>query len=225
MCLISFTADGSCLWFCAFTVRTGRTPRLVDLGALPTASPHQRIRDSELPNRWARAARSSRLARRSAGGNTCEHGIATRGVIPASKRWGNQYVYENGSARPLPHRQRLRPDVELQRFRTRPQRADRRIDFREKVAGLSDIHLVQQGGELAYLLRHDPEFRCVRREDLVEAGKQVRLKQDIKRFVESLEAASTSYRFSFYVISAAPRGWSSPRSRASFPRTISTAPS
>ena len=35
--------------------------------------------------------------------------------------------------------------------------------FREKVAGLSHIHLVQQGGELAYLLLHDPEYRCVRK--------------------------------------------------------------
>jgi HAD superfamily phosphoserine phosphatase-like hydrolase len=78
-------------------------------------------------------------------------------------------------------------------------------NFREKVAGLSDIHLVQQGAELAYLLRHDPEFRCVRREHLIETGKQVRLKKDIKRFVECLDAGADEYRFSFYVISAAPR--------------------
>ncbi len=78
-------------------------------------------------------------------------------------------------------------------------------NFREKVRGLSDIHLVQQGAELAYLLRHDPEFRCVRREHLIEAGKQVRLKQDIKRFVECLNAGVEGYHFSFYVISAAPR--------------------
>jgi HAD superfamily phosphoserine phosphatase-like hydrolase len=78
-------------------------------------------------------------------------------------------------------------------------------NFREKVRGLSDIHLVQQGAELAYLLRHDPEFRCVRRAHLIEAGKQVRLKQDIKRFVECLNAGVEGYDFSFYVISAAPR--------------------
>jgi 2-hydroxy-3-keto-5-methylthiopentenyl-1-phosphate phosphatase len=78
-------------------------------------------------------------------------------------------------------------------------------NFREKVAGLSDIHLVQQGAELAYLLRHDPEFRCVRREHLIETGKRVRLKKDIKRFVECLEAGADEHRFSFYVISAAPR--------------------
>ena len=77
--------------------------------------------------------------------------------------------------------------------------------FREKVRGLSDIHLVQQGAELAYLLRHDPEFRCVRRAHLIETGTQVRLKQDIKRFVECLNTGVEGYEFSFYVISAAPR--------------------
>jgi hypothetical protein len=38
--------------------------------------------------------------------------------------------------------------------------------FHEKVVGLSKINLVQQGAELAYLLRHDPEFRGVRRHRL-----------------------------------------------------------
>jgi len=45
--------------------------------------------------------------------------------------------------------------------------------FREKVAGLSRINLVQQGGELAYLLLHDPEYRPVRKEHLVEVGKRL----------------------------------------------------
>ncbi len=53
-------------------------------------------------------------------------------------------------------------------------------NFREKVKGLSDIHLVQQGAELAYLLRHDPEFRCVRRQHLVEAGRAVRFKRGLR---------------------------------------------
>ena len=52
--------------------------------------------------------------------------------------------------------------------------------FRERIAGLADIHLVQQGGELAYLLLHDPEYRRVRREDLVEVGRRVRLKNNIR---------------------------------------------
>lgn len=75
--------------------------------------------------------------------------------------------------------------------------------FHEKVSGLSRIHLVQQGAELAYLLLHDPEYRRVRREHLVETGKRIRLKQNIgllSRLLNEFEG----YRFSFYVISAAP---------------------
>jgi 2-hydroxy-3-keto-5-methylthiopentenyl-1-phosphate phosphatase len=75
--------------------------------------------------------------------------------------------------------------------------------FREKVAGLSRIHLVQQGGELAYLLLHDPEYRRVRREHLVETGKRIRLKQNISLLSQLLEDLD-GLRFSFYVISAAP---------------------
>ena len=32
-------------------------------------------------------------------------------------------------------------------------------NFEEKVSGISKLNLVQQGGELAYLLLHDPDFR------------------------------------------------------------------
>jgi 2-hydroxy-3-keto-5-methylthiopentenyl-1-phosphate phosphatase len=75
--------------------------------------------------------------------------------------------------------------------------------FEQKIAGLSRIHLVQQGGELAYLVLHDPEFRRVRKEHLIEVGKRVRLKQNIgllSRWLTGLEG----YHFPFYVISAAP---------------------
>src|SRR5437764_14431839 len=76
--------------------------------------------------------------------------------------------------------------------------------FAERIAGLSQIHLVQQGGELAYLLLHDPEYRCVRREDLIETGKRIRLKQNIRLLSQLLQALE-GHRFSFYVISAAPQ--------------------
>jgi HAD superfamily phosphoserine phosphatase-like hydrolase len=76
-------------------------------------------------------------------------------------------------------------------------------DFRERVAGLADIHLVQQGGELAYLLLHDPEFRRVRREDLIEVGRRVQLKANIALLAELLKDLD-GHRFSFYVVSAAP---------------------
>jgi 2-hydroxy-3-keto-5-methylthiopentenyl-1-phosphate phosphatase len=79
-----------------------------------------------------------------------------------------------------------------------------RSGFEEKVAGLARIHLVQQGGELSYLLLHDPEFRCVRREHLIEAGKRIRLKQNIHLLTEFLDRGMAGYRFSFYVVSAAP---------------------
>lgn len=77
--------------------------------------------------------------------------------------------------------------------------------FEDKVAGLAQSHLVQQGGELAYLIRHDPEFRGVRREHLVEAGRRVRLKRGLKSFVELLARGLDGNQFSFNVVSAAPR--------------------
>jgi 2-hydroxy-3-keto-5-methylthiopentenyl-1-phosphate phosphatase len=76
--------------------------------------------------------------------------------------------------------------------------------FREKSAGLSRIHLVQQGAELAYLLLHDPEYRRVRKEHLLEVGKRVRLKQNL-HLVPRLLSQLDGYAFAFYVISAAPQ--------------------
>src|SRR5438093_11582208 len=76
--------------------------------------------------------------------------------------------------------------------------------FRENVAGLSRTNLVQQGGALAYLLRHDPDYRGVRREHLVEVGKRIRLKENIQLLVRLLQEGIEGHRFSFYVISASP---------------------
>ena len=77
--------------------------------------------------------------------------------------------------------------------------------FDNKVEGLRRSNLVHQGGELAYLIRHDPEFRSVRREHLVETGRRVRLKNHIPELVDFLAHGIEGYRFSFHVISAAPR--------------------
>jgi 2-hydroxy-3-keto-5-methylthiopentenyl-1-phosphate phosphatase len=76
-------------------------------------------------------------------------------------------------------------------------------DFEERVKGLSDIHLVQQGGELSYLLLHDPEFRCVRKDHLWAVGKQIRLKENIELLSENLRDLD-GVEFSFHVVSAAP---------------------
>jgi HAD superfamily phosphoserine phosphatase-like hydrolase len=75
--------------------------------------------------------------------------------------------------------------------------------FQEKCAGLSRMHLVQQGAELAYLLLHDPEYRRVRQEDLREVGRRIRLKRNIHLLSRLLNEVE-GYAFSFYVISAAP---------------------
>jgi HAD superfamily phosphoserine phosphatase-like hydrolase len=76
-------------------------------------------------------------------------------------------------------------------------------DFRERVAGLEKIHLVQQGGELAYMLLHDPDFRRVRSHHLVEVGKRVRLKANIALLSDLLNDIA-GHEFTFYVVSAAP---------------------
>jgi 2-hydroxy-3-keto-5-methylthiopentenyl-1-phosphate phosphatase len=75
--------------------------------------------------------------------------------------------------------------------------------FEARSAGLSRIHLVQQGAELAYLLLHDPEYRRVRQEHLHEVGKRIRVKQNLRLLLRLLNEVPDC-RFTFYVISAAP---------------------
>jgi HAD superfamily phosphoserine phosphatase-like hydrolase len=77
--------------------------------------------------------------------------------------------------------------------------------FDEKVAGLSRLNLVQSGAELTYLLRHDPEYRRVRRSDLVQVGRNIRLKGNIERLSNLLSHGIEDHRFDFYVVSAAPQ--------------------
>lgn len=77
--------------------------------------------------------------------------------------------------------------------------------FRERVAALSQLNLVQQGAELAYLLAHDPEYRRVTRNDLLEVGRQVRLKRNVELLARLLAQGIDGHRFDFYVISAAPQ--------------------
>ncbi|HTY07153.1 MAG TPA: HAD-IB family phosphatase [Gemmatimonadales bacterium] len=76
--------------------------------------------------------------------------------------------------------------------------------FREHVAALASLNLVQQGAELAYLLRHDPDYRRVRREDLREVGRRVRLKRNVALLARLLAQGIDGNRFDFYVVSAAP---------------------
>ncbi len=79
-------------------------------------------------------------------------------------------------------------------------------DFEKRVAILSVQNLVQQGGELTYLLLHDPEYRAkVRKEHLVRAGKEARLKKNIRQLSTLLANAIDGHRFDFHVVSASPQ--------------------
>jgi phosphoserine phosphatase len=78
-------------------------------------------------------------------------------------------------------------------------------EFERKAAGMAKLNLVQQGGELAYLLLHDPEFRSkVRKQHLYDVGKRIRLKENIALLHQLLTNGIEGYRFDFYVLSAAP---------------------
>ncbi len=78
-------------------------------------------------------------------------------------------------------------------------------EFERKAKGMAKLNLVQQGAELSYLLLHDPEFHSrVRREDLIEVGKRIRLKDNIKQVYEILDRKIDGFHFDFYVLSASP---------------------
>src|SRR5712692_5884047 len=78
-------------------------------------------------------------------------------------------------------------------------------NFHDKVKGLAEINLVQQGAELSYLILHDPDFRRVRREHLVETGRRIRLKDDVALFARVLDNFVEGHKFNFNVISGAPQ--------------------
>src|SRR6266404_2576501 len=78
-------------------------------------------------------------------------------------------------------------------------------EFERKASGMARLNLVQQGGELAYLLLHDPEFKSrVRKKHLYEVGKRIRLKENIALLYQILDSGIPGYHFDFYVLSAAP---------------------
>jgi phosphoserine phosphatase len=77
-------------------------------------------------------------------------------------------------------------------------------EYERKAVGMAKLNLVQQGAELAYLLLHDPQFRHVRREHLVEVGKRVPLKEQIELLYKILDQRIPGYHFDFFVLSAAP---------------------
>jgi len=78
-------------------------------------------------------------------------------------------------------------------------------EFKRKASGMAELNLVQQGAELAYLLLHDPQFRSrVRRDHLIQVGKQIPLKDNIELLYKLLDNGIEGYHFDFFVLSAAP---------------------
>ncbi len=79
-------------------------------------------------------------------------------------------------------------------------------EFERKTAVLSVQSFVQQGAELSYLLLHDPDLHGrVRKDHLVRAGKNIRLKRNIQQLRDLLAGAIEGYAFEFHVLSAAPQ--------------------
>ncbi len=79
-------------------------------------------------------------------------------------------------------------------------------EFERKVAILSVQNFVQQGAELSYLLLHDPDLHArVRKEHLVQAGKNIRLKRNIQQLRDLLAGAIEGFAFDFHVLSAGPQ--------------------
>src|SRR6201982_2031816 len=78
-------------------------------------------------------------------------------------------------------------------------------EFERKAQGMAKLNLVQQGGELAYLLLHDPEFHDrVRPEHLRVGGNGLRMKEKFDFLHRVLDKGIAGHRFEFYVVSAAP---------------------
>src|SRR6266478_4310385 len=97
-------------------------------------------------------------------------------------------------------------------------------EFERKATGMARLNLVQQGGELAYLLLHDPEFKSrVRKKHLYEVGKRIRLKENIALLYQILDSGIPGYHFDFMFCQLLRLRSYSLRSRALFPPTTFSA--
>jgi HAD superfamily phosphoserine phosphatase-like hydrolase len=77
--------------------------------------------------------------------------------------------------------------------------------FKEKLAELRKMNLVQLGGELTYLIANDKDFKGkITRQIMTEACSEVELKDDVKEFIEILNNGIDDNKFLFRVISAGP---------------------
>jgi phosphoserine phosphatase len=78
-------------------------------------------------------------------------------------------------------------------------------EFERKIEALKRKSLVKFGGEVPYLILHDPDYAGkVNRRMLLEVGSEIRLKRHIPELIQVLNQGIRGKSFSVHVISAAP---------------------
>lgn len=81
-----------------------------------------------------------------------------------------------------------------------------REEFDEKIRKLRRKSIAKLGGELSYLIIHDPSYKGkVTRKLLREVGREVKLKRNIPELIGLLRKGFRGKRFVPYVISASPQ--------------------
>jgi 2-hydroxy-3-keto-5-methylthiopentenyl-1-phosphate phosphatase len=78
--------------------------------------------------------------------------------------------------------------------------------FDRKIEDIRRRNITQLGGELAHLITQDPDYAGKVTKDLLyEAGKEVKLKKGVGDLLKILAEGIDNYRFSSYIVSAAPK--------------------
>jgi HAD superfamily phosphoserine phosphatase-like hydrolase len=78
--------------------------------------------------------------------------------------------------------------------------------FDQKIEEIKSRNIVQLGGELAHLLIRDPDYiGKVSKDLLYETGREVKLKKGVPQLMKILAEGVENYRFSTYILSAAPK--------------------
>ena len=77
--------------------------------------------------------------------------------------------------------------------------------FDQKIEEIKRRNIVQLGGELAHLMIRDPDYIGKISKDLLyEVGKEIELKKGVPELMNILAEGIDDYRFSTYIVSAAP---------------------
>ncbi|HTY45750.1 MAG TPA: HAD-IB family phosphatase [Patescibacteria group bacterium] len=78
--------------------------------------------------------------------------------------------------------------------------------FDQKIEEIKRRNIVQLGGELAHLIARDPDYAGKVTKDLLyEVGQEVELKKGVTDLMKILSEGIDNYRFSTYILSAAPK--------------------